>query len=134
MAFTLKIQDIVSEDYCYDYLRKIRWADGVSCPSCQSKEVSKNGGSPKQRYVCSSCNKNFDDLTSTIFSGSKLPFKSWILCLYFMGLNLSNAQIAKELEISEPTIQHMTEKLREGIVEKKLVYVLATKLNSMKFI
>ena len=49
-------------------------------------------------------------------------------------LNLSNAQIAKELEISEPTIQHMTEKLREGIAEKKLVYVLATKLNSMKFI
>ncbi len=34
------------------------------------------------------------------------------VCLYLMGLNLSNLQIAKELDISEPTAQRMTKLLR----------------------
>jgi len=39
-----------------------------------------------------------------------------MLCLYFMGLNLSNKQIAAELEMNENTIQEMTTTLRSGIV------------------
>jgi hypothetical protein len=32
-----------------------------------------------------------DDLTDTIFAGHHQPLKVWILCLYFMGLNLSHS-------------------------------------------
>ena len=39
-----------------------------------------------------------------------------MLCLYFMGLNLSNRQIAHELDLSESDAQEMTEQLRDGIV------------------
>lgn len=39
----------------------------------------------------------------------------WVLCLYFMGLNLSNRQIAKELGLNESDVQAMTCELREGI-------------------
>jgi hypothetical protein len=48
-----------------------------------------------------------------------LPLKTWILCLYFMGLNLSNEQIAAELDLSTNEVQAMTSQLREGIVLKK---------------
>jgi hypothetical protein len=41
----------------------------------------------------------FDDLTDTIFAGHYQPLKVWILCLYFMGLNISNEQIAQELAL-----------------------------------
>ncbi len=44
--------------------------------------------------------KRFDDLTGTVFSGHHQPLKVWILCLYFMGLNLSNIQIAQELDLN----------------------------------
>jgi len=57
-----------------------------------------------------------DDLTNTVFSGSHHPLSTWMLCLYFMGLNLSNKQIAAELEMNENTIQEMTTTLRSGIV------------------
>ena len=46
------------------------------------------------------------------------PLKVWILCLYFMGLNLSNDQIAHELSINESDVQQMTAQLRDGIVKK----------------
>jgi hypothetical protein len=42
----------------------------------------------------------------------------WILCLYFMGLNLSNEQIARELSINESDAYQMTTELRGGIVKK----------------
>jgi ISXO2-like transposase domain len=49
---------------------------------------------PRQRYHCPSCKRYFDDLPGTIFEGPYQPLSVWILCLYFMGLNLSNRQSA----------------------------------------
>jgi hypothetical protein len=36
-----------------------------------------------------------------------------------MGLNLSNAQIAQELDLNKDDLQYMAEHLRNGINEKK---------------
>jgi len=41
-----------------------------------------------------------------------------VLCLYFMGLNLSNRQIAGELGLAVSDVQAMTEQLRAGLVAK----------------
>lgn len=133
MMFEVKIQDIVSEDYCFEKVRELRWTNGVHCPACNSHNVKKDGmRTSRQCYQCRECNKKFDDLTDTVFSNSKLPLKTWILCLYFMGLNLSNVQIAKELDINVKTAHYMTEKLRGEISEKKLIYSLMERLNVMK--
>lgn len=124
----ISILNLMDEKSCYDLLRKLRWPNSAICPSCNSTKVVKNGHhnnhSECQRYQCrkEGCNSRFDDLTATLFSGSKLPLKTWVACLYLMGLNLSNAQIAKELEISPSTAQSMTKKVREGIVKKNLMY------------
>ena len=48
----------------------------------------------------------------------------WILCLYLMGLNLSNQQIAQELELNKDDSQQMTSQLRAGIVKKKPEVIL----------
>lgn len=37
--------------------------------------------------------------SDTIFAGHHQPLGMWILCLYLMGLNLSNQKIAQELDI-----------------------------------
>jgi hypothetical protein len=58
-------------------------------------------------------------LTETIFAGHPQPLRVWILCLYFMGLNLSNQQIAHELDLNKDDVHQMTCQLREGIVKKK---------------
>jgi len=41
-----------------------------------------------------------------------------MLCLYFMGLNLSNHQIAQELDLNKDDVQRMASQLRDGIVKK----------------
>jgi transposase-like protein len=58
-------------------------------------------------------------LTGTVFEGHHQPLKVWILCLYLMGLNLSNRQIAQELGLSESDVPQMSTHLRDGVVKKK---------------
>jgi transposase-like protein len=64
------------------------------------------------------CEARFDDLTGTILAGHHRPLRTWVLCLYVMGLNLSNRQIARELDLSVSAVQVMTEQLRSGLVAK----------------
>lgn len=78
----------------------------------------------RQRYQCKQCQARFDDLTDTIFAGHHQPLKVWIFCLYLMGLNLSNQQIAQELDLNQDDTQQMASQLRFGIVEKKPEVVL----------
>ncbi len=53
-----------------------------------------------------------------MLAGHHQPLRVWVLCLYFMGLNLSNRQIAQELDLNADDVQAMTERLRSGLVAK----------------
>lgn len=116
----LNIQGLIDNAKCYEMVRRLRWPEGVECPHCHETQIAKNGRDEtqpdRQRYLCRICNRSFDDLTKTVFAGHHRPLRDWMLCLYFMGLNLSNAQIAAELEMSETQTQEMTTVLRSGIV------------------
>jgi transposase-like protein len=119
----VNIKNLLDDAQCYDTVRKLRWAGEVQCPSCDTQNVIKRGHDEtepnKQRYECKDCGKRFDDLTGTIFSGHHQPLKVWILCLYFMGLNLSNKQIAKELNLNRSDVQQMIAYLRKGVIKKR---------------
>ena len=62
--------------------------------------VRRHASRSRQRYRCKACAGRFDDLTGTVLAGHHQPLRVWVLCLYFMGLNLSNRQIAQELGLS----------------------------------
>src|SRR3954466_3374991 len=75
----------------------------------------------RQRYLCKTCKYRFDDLTGTVLAGHHQS--TWILGSYFMGVNLSNRQIAHELDLCESDVQAMV--LRHGIVAKTPDVVLS---------
>jgi transposase-like protein len=119
----LNIKNLIDDEKCYDTVRKIRWPNGTRCTHCCSDRVAKRGKDDRQnfrqRYHCNDCDKDFDDLTNTVFAGHHQPLKIWILCLYFMGLNLSNQQIAKELDLNKDDVQNMTSQLRDGVEARR---------------
>lgn len=119
----ISIQNLIDDSRCYEVVRQLRWADGVRCPYCQSAAITKRGfhrqQKARQRYQCHGCEREFDDLTDTIFEGHHQPLKVWVVCLYLMGLNLSNEQIAAELDLAAGDTQAMTTQLRAGVVAKK---------------
>ena len=109
-------------------VRQLRWPEGVRCPHCDADKIVKHGRDEtepqRQRYECRPCGHRFDDLTGTIFAGHHQPLRVRVLALYFMGLNLSNEQIAKGLDLDPDDAQRMTTRLREGIVVRKPEVIL----------
>ena len=115
---------LLDDAKCFALVRQPRWPDGVCCPACASGAVIRDGCDEtqrsRQRYRCKACSGRFDDLTGTVLAGHHQPLRVWVLCLYFMGLNLSNRQIAQELGRNGSDVQIMTEQLRGGLVAKAL--------------
>jgi transposase-like protein len=118
----LNLPSLLDDAKCFALVRQHRWPDGVRCPTCGSDGVARHGRDDtqpcRQRYRCTGCATRFDDLTGTILAGHHRPLRVWVLCLYLMGLNLSNRQIAQELDLSVSDVQAMTEQLRAGLVAK----------------
>src|SRR4051812_31714649 len=118
----VNLSGLMDDAKCFAFVRQHRWPEGVRCPGCDSGAVIRDGYDDmqrcRQRYRCKACAGRFDDLTGTVLAGHHQPLRVWVLCLYFMGLNLSNRQIALELDLSPSDVQAMTEQLRSGLVAK----------------
>jgi transposase-like protein len=119
----INLENLLDDVKCYEPVRQLRWPDGVRCPHCGAAALTKQGRDTtqpaRQQYRCEDGPRYFDDLTETVLAGPHQPLRVWILCLYFMGLNLSNAQIAQELGLNSDDVQRMTEPLRDGIVARQ---------------
>ena len=116
------LSELMDDAKCFALERQHRWPEGVRCPGCGGGAVIRDGCDEtqpqRQRYRCKACAGRFDDLTGTVLAGRHQPLRVWVLCLYFMGLNLSNRQIAQELDLGASDVQGMTEQLRTGLTAK----------------
>jgi len=118
----VNLSGLMDDAKCFAFVRQRRWPEGIRCPACGNDAVIRDGHDDtqpcRQRYRCKACACRFDDLTGTVLAGHHQPLRVWVLCLYFMGLNLSNRQIALELGLDASDTQAMTEQLRRGLVAK----------------
>lgn len=116
----VNLSALLDDAKCFDLVREQRWPNGVCCLRCHSASVVRDGHDDtqphRQRYRCKACRGRFDDLTSTALAGHHQPLRVWVLCLYLMGLNLSNQQIAAEIGLGVSDTQAMTEHLRHGLL------------------
>src|ERR671926_1521977 len=122
MPSLVNLPSLIDDAKCFELVRQHRRPEGVRCPSCRSASVARHGRDDtqphRQRYRCAACGARFDDLTGTVLAGHHRPLRVWVLCLYLMGLNLSNRQIAQELDLGATDVQAMTEQLRYGLTAK----------------
>jgi transposase-like protein len=122
MPTLVNLSSLIDDARCFELVRQHRWPEGVRCPRCEGASVARHGRDEvqphRQRYRCVGCGARFDDLTGTALAGHHQPLRVWVLCLYLMGLNLSNRQIAQELDLAPSDVQAMTEALRQGLTAK----------------
>src|SRR3954467_15400876 len=125
----VNLSALLDDAKCFAFVRQRRWPEGVRCPGCDSGAVIRDGCDDtqryRQRYRCKACAGRFDDLTGTVLAGHHQPLRVWVLCLYFMGLNLSTRQIAAELGLDGSDVQAMAEQRRRGLVARTPEVTLA---------
>src|ERR671913_1586016 len=128
----VNLSSLIDDAKCFELVRQHRWPDGVRCPSCGNASAARHGRDDtqphRQRYRCSACGARFDDLAGTVLAGHRQPLRVWVLCLYLMGLNLSNRQIAQELGLGASDVQAMTEALRGGLAAQVPAVRLASEV------
>jgi transposase-like protein len=71
-----------NEDACRAYLEGLRWPDGITCPHCGSKSISRV--QKYNIYDCNSCRYQFSVTSGTIFHDTHLPLWKWFTAIYLM--------------------------------------------------
>src|SRR6266542_4034277 len=132
---TKLIERYGSEDKCHAYLEDLRWPDGVECPRCESKKISRIA--KRRQFDCDACRYQFSVRVGTIFHDSKLPLWKWFLAVYMMGeskKSVSANQLKRMLGVSYKTAWYLCHRIRaamndengallSGVVEVDETYV-----------
>ena len=105
-----------SEDACHEALEELRWPDGVACPRCGSKAISRIKA--RRQFDCDGCRYQFSVRAATIFHDSKLPLWKWFLAVYMMvesKKGISANQIKRMLGVSYKTAWYLCHRIRAAM-------------------
>ena len=108
-----------SEDKCRTYIEKLRWPNGVACPSCQSAKIYRLENRPL--LLCSSCKYQFSVTVGTIFHDTHLPLENWFVATFLLceaKKGMSACQIQRTLGIKTyKTAWYLCHRIRRAMLE-----------------
>lgn len=119
------IEKFGSEDKCHAYLEELRWPDGVECPRCQSKKISRIKA--RRQFDCDGCRYQFSVRVGTLFHDSKLPLWKWFLAAYVMGESkkgVSALQLSRMLGVSPKTGWYLCHRIRASMHDEDAAKLL----------
>jgi transposase-like protein len=117
-----------SDEKCLAYLEASRWPDGVRCPTCGAKEISKITRVSKtknvrtQLYQCleKTCKQQFSATEGTIFHKSHLPLNKWYMAIALLvdaKKSMSALQLSRHLDCNYRTAWYLAHRIREAMVD-----------------
>jgi len=102
-------------DVCTEYVAKLRWSDGVTCPTCGSKDVRYI----KTRHIWECKNqhpkKQFSVKVGTIFEDSAISLTKWLAAIWVIANaknGVSSYEIARSLGVTQKTAWFMMHRIR----------------------
>jgi len=99
-----------SNDVCWNYLFKKRWAKGVICPKCVKKGLYKI--TKRNIYECK-CRRQVSLTSGTIMHRSRTPLAKWFLAIYLVQKekNISIHHLKDVLKVAYQTAWNMKKKI-----------------------
>lgn len=116
MNLVKMIEKFGSEDRCREYLEDLRWPDGVTCPRCESKKISRIV--KRNQFDCDSCRYQFSVRVGTVFHDSHLPLWKWFLATYMMvesKKGMSANQLKRTLNVAYKTAWYLCHRIRSAM-------------------
>src|SRR3989304_1826733 len=107
-----------SDNAARAYLEKLRWPDGIACPRCGDKTISRLKA--RDQFDCDSCRYQFSVTSGTVMHKSKLPLWKWFLAAYTMvesKKGVSANQIKRELRTTYKTAWLLCHRIRAAMSE-----------------
>jgi transposase-like protein len=112
------MSDYDTDGECRTLLEEMRWPNGVECPRCQSKKISRIKA--RKVFDCDGCRYQFSVTAGTIFHDSHLPLPKWFLAVFLMTESrkgMSALQLKRLLKVSYKTAWYLCHRIREAMLE-----------------
>lgn len=76
------------EKACRDYLIKLRWPDGFTCPRCRGNQA---WTTKRNLLVCAQCQYQASLTAGTIFEGTHKPLSTWFKAMWWVTTQKNGA-------------------------------------------
>ena len=110
------ISKLASDEACRKHLEAIRWPEGVTCPNCGGKSVSR--AAKRRVYDCNKCRRQWSVTSGTIFHDTHLPLQTWFLAIHRISESkkgVSANQLSRELAVSYKTAWYLCHRIRAAM-------------------
>jgi transposase-like protein len=115
------IQFFSDEETCVQFVAKMRWPNGTTCPQCATTNVSY----VNSRFVwqCKGCRKQFSVKVGTIFEDSPIKLSKW-LCAMWLLVNAKNGissyEVARSIGVTQKSAWFMMHRIRLALQQKSI--------------
>lgn len=131
MSLAAAAKRFSDEAAAWEYVEQIRWHGKPFCPRCGSEDVlylqprseaprmTRTGAATYRRvWRCRACKRQFSCLIGTIFEGSKIPLRKWVMGIYLMCAaknGCSAMELQRDLEITYKSAWYLVHRIREAM-------------------
>ena len=131
-----------TEADAYEYLEEVRWPGQPYCPHCGSvrkhyflkpkngvsRKTTRGKQSERRVWKCADCRRQFTVLTGTIFHGTHIPLRKWLLVIFDMA-SAKNGISAREIErkygLASKSAWFMAHRIREAMKREPMAGLLS---------
>lgn len=107
-------------DDCYEYLYKIKWANGYQCKVCGSAEEVK--GKTRFHRRCKQCMYDESVTSNTLFHGLRLPILKAFHMLFrtvSKKKGMSSVELATEVKVQQKTAWLFKLKIKNAMIQEQ---------------
>ncbi len=100
-------------DVATEFLAKLRWPNGPTCPRCESKEYSFI--STRRVWKCKGCKKQYSVKVGTIFEDSPIGLDKWLPAIWLVANcknGISSHEMHRSLGVTQKTAWFMLHRIR----------------------
>jgi transposase-like protein len=100
-------------DVALDFVARLRWPSGASCPDCGGKETSFL--KTRRIWKCKSCKRQFSVKVGTIFEDSPIGLSKWLPAMWLIANcknGISSYQLARDLGVTQKTAWFLLHRIR----------------------
>ncbi|HEV8308806.1 MAG TPA: IS1595 family transposase [Methylomirabilota bacterium] len=109
------IRIFADTDTCQDFLARLRWPNGVTCPTCGSAEVIYLATYRRWKCRTKHPRQQFSIKVGTIFEDSPIGLDKWLPALWMIVNDkngISSYEVARALGVTQKTAWFMGHRLR----------------------
>lgn len=116
------MQQYGTEAKCYRALYRARWPQGFRCLACNERRRSRFRRGAQIYYQCRACRHQTTLLSGTLFQGTKLPLRTWMLAIHLLTstkTNMAALELMRHLGVNYKAAWRIKHKIMQAMAERE---------------